>query len=174
MDRNDPPLRQWATVTQVARMLNLSRSRFYQLLREGIFMEPSRHPVTGRPIYSREQQQQCLEIKRSCCGANGRLVLFYDHPTKPSRLSPDISRARRAGPCRRRTRNGNEPPCRDPLVDDLKHGLGQLGLANIDDAAIRKALSEQYPDGWSQVERGLLLTSMFRRLRAQNPSSNLE
>jgi len=169
MDRNDPPLREWATVTQVTKMLNLSRSRFYQLLREGIFPEPSRHPITRRPIYSREQQEQCLEIKRSCCGLNGKLVLFYDHARKPDALRPAIRAARLQWPRRKRCDShgpGQNP--RDPLIDELKYGLGQLGLADVDEAKIRNALSDEYPDGWRDVDRGVLMRAIFRLIRAQN------
>jgi hypothetical protein len=175
MRNEEPTIKEAVTLAQMARMCGLSRSRFYQLIHDGIFSEPSRHPVTGRPFYSRAQQEQCLEIRRSCCGLNGRVVLFYDHPAKPIGGSPSIKKTRPQPP-RERQPPSCDQPRRDPLIEDLKHGLGQLGLSDIDDAAIKKALCDEYPDGgWKdmeRVERGVVLRGVFRRLRAQNSRSS--
>ncbi len=43
------------TVAEMARMVGLSRSRFYQLIGTA-FPQPERQPGTGRPVYTEELQ----------------------------------------------------------------------------------------------------------------------
>ena len=64
------------TVAEMARMCGLSRSRFYQLIGTA-FPRPERQPQTGRPIYTEELQQVCLEVRRRNWGIDGKAVLFY-------------------------------------------------------------------------------------------------
>ena len=64
------------TISWMARALSLSRSRLYQLIKLKVFPEPSRHPTTNRPYYSREQQEQVWRTKKTGLGANGQIVLF--------------------------------------------------------------------------------------------------
>src|ERR1700691_4962984 len=82
------------TVAEMARMVSLSRSRFYQLLGTA-FPEPERQPGTGRPIYTEELQKVCLEVRRRNCGINGQAVLFYSRrltsaPMKPKKPKPKL------------------------------------------------------------------------------------
>src|ERR1700726_808879 len=77
------------TVAEMARMLGLSRSRFYQLIGTA-FPQPERQQETGRPIYTEELQQVCLEVRRRNCGIDGKPILFYARrlgtaPTKPKK-----------------------------------------------------------------------------------------
>ena len=72
----DVPLKEIVTVTEMARMCRLSRARFYQLIDEGIFPEPSRNEQTGRPFFDREQQERYLTVRRTNHGANDRAVIF--------------------------------------------------------------------------------------------------
>src|ERR1043166_9731973 len=63
------------TVSEMARMVGLSRARFYQLQKAGVFPAPAYQ--AGRPVYTEEQQQVCLEVRRKHRGVNGEPVLFY-------------------------------------------------------------------------------------------------
>jgi len=127
------PLKEIVTVTEMSRMVRLSRARFYQLVSEGIFPTPSRNEQTGRPFFNREQQEHCLEIRRSNLGANGKSVMFYgcqlDSPTRrskrkqlPKRKQPDQKKAK------------------DPLIGEIRHGLFQLGVMSVSDTDIRHAV----------------------------------
>src|SRR5439155_24352140 len=64
------------TVAEMARMVGLSRARFYQLLGTA-FPHPLYDVTTRRPSYTEEQQRTCLEVRRRNCGIDGRPVLFY-------------------------------------------------------------------------------------------------
>ncbi len=160
------PLKEIVTVTEMARMCRLSRARFYQLVGEGIFPEPSRNDQTGRPFFSREQQEQCLLIRRINKGANGKAVIFYGcrletpQPPPKRKLLP-ISRSP----------NGHVRP--DPVITELRHGLAQLGMTNVKDQQIRQVLVKKYPDGHRDVESSELLRTVFEALQRQYSADNL-
>ena len=63
------------SVSEMARMCGLSRARFYQLQKAGVFPAPAYQE--GRPVYTEEQQQVCLEVRKKNRGVNGKPVLFY-------------------------------------------------------------------------------------------------
>src|SRR5689334_21388511 len=81
-----------ATVRDVARMVGLSPARFYQLQKSGVFPMPVYDVNTRRPVYTEEQQRQCLDVRRRNCGVNGKPVLFYAR-----RIDPIAPVRRRAG-----------------------------------------------------------------------------
>ena len=72
----DQATKEVVTVAEMARMCGLSRSRFYGLVKEGIMPLPSRNAATKRPFYTRERQAQCLLVRKTNCGVNGRPILF--------------------------------------------------------------------------------------------------
>src|SRR5271170_5577242 len=63
------------SVSEMARMCGLSRARFYQLQKTGVFPAPLYQE--GRPVYTEEQQAICLEVRKKNRGVNGKPVLFY-------------------------------------------------------------------------------------------------
>src|SRR5208283_2975707 len=83
------------SITEMARMVGLSRARFYQLVRRGTFPPADKDAVSNRPCYSEEKQRQILEARRRNCGVDGKAILFYSRrrdlgqtkapaqPTKP-------------------------------------------------------------------------------------------
>ncbi len=164
--RDQEPLKEIVTVSEMSRMCRLSRARFYQLVREGIFPEPSRNPKTRRPLYDREQQEQCLEIRRSNLGANGKAVMFYGchlqvPQPRPKRKPLPISKSPK-----RQARQ-------DPVITELRHGLAQLGMTTLIDVDIGRALSQAYPDGDRDVESAELLRAVFGELQRRNSADNL-
>src|SRR5690349_1347815 len=78
--RNDPdqkPSHSYLSCTDVARRLGLSRQRFWQLRRDGVFPKPQVDEDSGRQFYTQEQVELCLDLRRRNVGLNGRVVLFY-------------------------------------------------------------------------------------------------
>jgi len=63
-----PVLKPIISVTEMAKMLNLSRARLYQLLEQGIFPQPIYDLRTHRPLYDAKLQERCLEIRNSGIG----------------------------------------------------------------------------------------------------------
>ena len=159
------------TVSEMARAIGLSRARFYQLVKEGVLPEPARNPKTKRPFYDRQQQEQCLLIRRTNRGANGRAVLFYGRRSEGLALTkrPPATKKKPRRPNRKDS--GSAKP--ETLIDELRHGLGQLGVAEVSAADIRSALAGEHPDGHGHVDRSELLLSVFRNLKRRDSNDNV-
>jgi hypothetical protein len=140
------------SVSEMARMVGLSRQRFHQLMQAGVFPPPQRHE--GRPFYDEPTQQQCLEVRRRNCGANGQVVLFYSHrqatPIKPTKVSP--------------------APSPHP---DLLDGLKALGLAAVTAADVGAAVKTLFPQGIEGVEEGEVIKGVFLYLNTRPTSTNV-
>jgi len=82
----DDPVRTKAivSVAEMARMVGLSRARFYQLIRAGTFPQPLYDLRTRRPNYPEELQRVVIEARRRNCGVDGRPVLFYARGPRPA------------------------------------------------------------------------------------------
>ena len=140
-----------ASVTDVSRQVGLSRSRFYELMEQGIFPKPLRHPSTNRPYFDEALQAACLQVRKSNCGIDGQPFLFYS---------------------RRRNRRGNSTSHttptnarqRDPLLVELRSGLEQLGLNSVADDRLQAALEASYPDGHEDQPMRSILMTVFRQL----------
>jgi len=64
------------SISEMARMLGLSRARFYQLIGT-TFPFPVYYIATHRPFYDEEGQRVCLDVRRRNCGIDGRPLMFY-------------------------------------------------------------------------------------------------
>jgi len=164
MKQQPMPLREIVSVTEMSRMCRLSRARFYQLMGEGVFPTPSRNPQTKRPFFDRNQQEQCLMIRRANKGANGKCVMFYGcrlealPQSKPTRKQLPISKPRKT---------------QDPVITELRHGLTQLGVASVTDSNIREAMAQACPDGHRDVESAELLRLVFGAIQCRNSADKL-
>jgi hypothetical protein len=167
MMNNQIPLKEIVTVTEMARMCNLSRARFYQLVNESIFPAPSRNQDTGRPYFTREQQEQCLLIRRQNKGANGKAVIFYGN--RPLTVQKPTSK-RKQFPISKSSKGQNR---QDPIIRELQQGLAQLGMSNVKEQQVRQALKEKFPDGHRNLDSGELLRTVFGALQRQNTEDKL-
>ena len=144
---SDPPSspKSVITVTEMAELCRLSRSRFYDLIQQGVFPQPVRHPSSKRPMYDRGQQEKCLEIRQTGIGMNGRPVLFNRKPRQP--------RAKRR-------------PTAGPQHDhaDLLDALKALGLVATAEA-VNEAVAALYPGGLAGVDPGDVIRKVFLRLQ---------
>jgi hypothetical protein len=64
------------SVRQMADILGLSRERFYQLQKAGVFPPPVYDIATRRPFYPFNLQQRCILVRKTGVGFDGRMVLF--------------------------------------------------------------------------------------------------
>jgi hypothetical protein len=133
------------SVSEMARMVGLSRQRFHQLVQAGVFPQPQRHD--GRPFYDEPTQQKCLEVRRRNWGVNGQIVLFYARrqpaPTRPKKLSPAPS----------------------PHAD-LLDGLRALGLVSATAVDVGEAVKTLFPQGNTAVDQGELIRAVFLHLQS--------
>ena len=162
--KNTEPLKEIVTITEMSCMCRLSRARFYQLIKEGIFPTPSRNKETQRPFYDRDQQEQCLLIRRVNKGANGKAVMFYGCRLE---IPPHPKRKRKQLPISKPHKT------QDPVITELRHGLTQLGVVNVTDQGVREALVAAYPDGHRGVESAELLRAVFGDLQRRNSTYKL-
>lgn len=153
------PTRAVVTVSEMARMVGLSRARFYQLVGAGAFPSPVYCVSTRRPMYVEELQKSCLEVRRRNCGVNGQPVLFYSRGHRPSTPAKP-----------------SEPPLPKPKASaahaDLIDGLGALGLVAAP-AQVGEAVAALYPAGVNGTDRGQVLRAVFLHLKRQNPADSV-
>src|SRR5208337_2925788 len=88
------------SIKEMAALCGLSRQRFMQLVKAGVFPPPLYDVQSKRPFYPEDLQSVCVEIRRRNCGINGKVVMFYARrvtappavPTEPAR-KPKSKRA---------------------------------------------------------------------------------
>jgi hypothetical protein len=128
-------LKEVYSVTELAAILGLSRTRLYQLKREGVFPLPVYCPYTRRPFYTVDLVKQCLKIRQTGRGFNGRSIIFY----------------------RRLKKNGeqqiqNEDERREQFYIDvmrfLKINLGE----NLTNSETKRLVSALYPNGLTEYK----------------------
>ena len=145
------------SISDMARMVGLSRQRFHQLVKSGVFPQPLRDEATRRPYYDESGQTRCLEVRRRNCGINGKVVLFYAR-RQPVAVPSPRPRVARQAPTERH--------------DDVLNGVRALGLAQATTAQVNEAIKELYPNGASGVDPGEVIRAVFLRLR-QNSGENV-
>jgi hypothetical protein len=145
------------SVTEMARMVGLSRARFYQLVRRGTFPPADQDTVTGRPCYFEEKQRQVLEVRRRNCGVDGRPLLFY-------------SRRRDFGQTKGVPRP-TQPKAKTKSYADVIDYLKQAQIT-MSAAQVETTLKELFPEGTEGIELGTVVEAIIDRIHRQNPSGS--
>lgn len=158
MSSNNVQTKAAVTVAEMARMVGLSRARFYQLQEAGIFPLPLYDVSTRRPFYDEEAQKVCLEVRRRNCGINGKPVLFY---------------ARRGGE-RSPTKKRTPKPKSDGKLKAILDAVRSLGLAAATEQQIAQTIDKLFPSGVAAVDQAEVIRSVFVHLQRQNPADNVE
>lgn len=141
------------SVAEMARMVGLSRARFYQLVNEGIFPFPVYAIHTRRPLYPEEMQHVCMEVRKRNCGVNGTPILFY------STRHPLVQQPR---PVRKPKGESKRP------YGDLLAGLTALGLESVTVAQVEPVIRELFPSGIEELDSGAVLRSVFLRMKRRD------
>ena len=140
-------LKEVCSVIEMIRTLDLSPTRFYQLIDRGIFPPPIYDLRTKRPFYNFELQQSCLEVRESNIGFNGQYILFYSpRKSKQGNNSEKSSRKSKG---------------QNSLMDEFAETLGRMGLS-IDAAKVGTAIEKLYPDGMEGKDHGIIVRDLFR------------
>lgn len=134
------------SVAEMARMVGLSRARFYQLLGSA-FPWPVYDVSTRRPFYDEESQQLILEVRKRNCGIDGKPILFY------ARHAPKAAPKKRPGHVQK-------------LNVELIEGLKSLGLI-VTSAQADAAIKSLFPRGIEHVDQGEVIRSVFIHLKAK-------
>jgi hypothetical protein len=144
------------TVSEMARIVGLSRARFYQLQKAGVFPAPTYQ--AGRPVYTEDQQKVCLEVRRKNRGVNGEAVLFY-------------ARRRSIEPAKHK-RRADPLPARNKDIPALLDGLNGLGLTTATAAQVVEVTKQLFPQGTDGHDQAEVLRAVFLHLKRQNQGGN--
>jgi len=139
--------KQIVSMTEISRMLQLSRARFYQLLEQGFFPKPKYDDRSKRPYYDLALQQKCLECRQSGIGSDNSYMLFYSPRKKET-----VSHLRKKKV--------------DPVITELVETLESMGLDTTVEQ-VQQGLKEIYPDGiGDQQDQGLVVRELYRHLKS--------
>jgi len=149
---------EYISCSQMARLLNLSRSRFYMLIapEEGIFLPPIYNIETKRPFYTRKMAQTNLDCKRKNQGVNGKICMFYS--ARHSTTAAPVKKSRKKKNWK------NKPTTSDH--DQIKSDLESLGLNNISSAQISQVIKECFPEGTDGVDDGDIVRQVYLSIRS--------
>jgi hypothetical protein len=142
------------SVSAMAQKCGLSRSRFYDLVKAGIFPSPVYCVRTRRPMFLIEQQLDCLRVKATNIGANGQYILFYS-----ARQPSDGPRPQRS------PRFGRVTSAPSDEGSDVLAGLRALGMASATSEQVSDALRSCFPDGWQRRDEGEVLRACWQHLQ---------
>ena len=138
--------KQIVSMTEIAKMLQLSRARFYQLLEQGFFPKPLYDERSKRPYYDLALQKKILESRKSGIGVDGSFMLFYSPRKKET-----VSHIRKQKI--------------DPVVKEFVETLQEMGLQTTV-KQVQQGLTEIYPDGVGDQEQGVVIRELFRYLKS--------
>ena len=137
------------SITDMAKLIGLSRQRFGQLVREGVFPPPDHDERSGRPFYDSIKQQQCLLVRQTNTGINGQPILFY-----AKRMDTGAKRSK------------SKPP--EPKTSTLiSESLAQLGVM-VTMRDIEAATASVFPGGTTSIAQETVLKSLFLHFRRKN------
>lgn len=145
------------SVTEMARMCNLSRQRFYQLMGTA-FPYPVYNIATRKPFYTDDLQHVCLEVRKKNCGINGKPVLFYTTSRSHGKEKPSCG-------------DGSLKGGKRKAYMDLIGGVQKLGLS-VEEGHVIAAIKQLFPSGIDGVEKGEVLKAVFLHLKQRESAGN--
>jgi hypothetical protein len=154
-----PETKAIVSVSEMARMCGLSRARFYQLQRLGVFPAPLYDVSTRRPIYVEELQKVCLEVRRRNCGINGKPVLFYARRDLWSPVAKGPPKAKK--------------PPKDNRHAELVEALNSLGLTTATASKVEDAMKELFPQGTAETDQAEVIRAVFVHLKRRDSGDNV-
>ena len=133
------------SISEICQLLQLSRSRYYQLINSGFFPKPLYDERSNRPYYNIALQKKILEARQTGIGIDGSFMLFYS-----PRKSENVSYLRKKKV--------------DPVAKELAEVLESMGLETAFNE-VQEALSVLYPDGTEGIDQGVIIRDLFRYLK---------
>jgi len=134
------------SITEMAKKVGLSRIRFYQLRKEGVFPEPDDSSCPNHSFYTLQSQQKCIEIRKTGIGLNGKPIIFN---------APRIKKPKKSRKPRNQQNNRYEE-----LAATLRQW--KWDVTHID---VKNAVKIKYPEGLEQhPDDGLILRDVIDHL----------
>jgi len=136
------------SVTDMAKSVGLSRARFYQLVKQGIFPQALYSTRTRRPFYDEDLQKECLQVRESGIGHNQEYILFYS--------------ARENNPGKRKSQHKKSTSNHQYI--EIVETLQTMGLS-ASHSQVEQVIKEIYPDGIDDQEVGVVVREIYRQLK---------
>jgi predicted DNA-binding transcriptional regulator AlpA len=154
MNVSEMPAKVAVTVSEMAAMCLISRSRWYEMVDAGVFPKPIRLASVKRPVYDRELIAKCLEIRATGIGLSGP-VLFNRRSKKAGQ-----PKAKPLPP----VKTEGVDPAIEPIVDAVK----ALGVTTTPQA-VCDAVAVLYPSGIAGQNQGEVIRKTFLHLQGKRP-----
>ncbi len=171
----DSGLPEAVSVGELCQMLSLSKRRFYELQKQGVFPDPSAYTlVSRRPIYFAEDIRTCLGVRRRNVGNNGQIVFFY-----AARSPQQVALRQAARPTAQPSLpNAERRTARSPRPQRSQHAeiidaLAALGV-EATAAQVATAIRETFPSGTVGVDEGEVTRRLYQRIRGRNSADNVQ
>lgn len=155
MPAHDPSFKAAVSVSEMAEMCDLSRSRWYELVEAGVFPAPVVLLPIKRPVYDRTLIEKCLEIKRTGIGLSGTPVI-WNRKRKSS-----WSTKHKAKPVAKEQRP-------DPLMEPIFEAVKSLGLMTTLQT-VTDAVAALFPTGIAEQDQGDVIRKTFLYLQGKRP-----
>lgn len=156
MTSNNPePMKAAISIKSQAALVGLSRQRFMQLVKAGVFPSPLYDVASKRPFYSEELQAQCLEVRKRNVGINNKIVMFYARRPPGMKPTPKAKKVQAAA-------------IDIAALADIVLGVKGLGLGTANIAQVRKAVEQLYPQGIAGADLGRVAGAVFAHLHRKN------
>jgi predicted DNA-binding transcriptional regulator AlpA len=138
------PMKAAVSVSSLCRLLKMSRSQFYFHVKRGTFHAPLRLPSNSRPYYTASMVEDILKARETGVGVNGEFVIWYERQHPGTRSEPKKPKADHSS---------------------LLEGLERLGLGNVTEEQVERALAACYPKGTTGQDEAIVLRAVFRHLK---------
>jgi hypothetical protein len=152
MDASEMSVKAAISVSEMCEMCSISRSRWYEMVASGVFPKPVQLPSMKRPVYDRNLQEKCLEIRATGIGMNGVPVLFNRKAKKGEQAKQKTQRQPKDQSC-------------DLIVEAILDGVKRLGLTTTPQA-VCDAVAVNYPFGVAGVDLGDVVRKVFLHLQS--------
>jgi len=139
------------SVSEMAEMCDLSRSRWYELVDAGVFPAPVVLLPIKRPVYDRLLIEKCLEIRRTGIGLSGTPVVWN-------------RKRKSAWPTKRKATPSAKEQRPDPLMEPIFEAVKALGL-NTTLQAVTDSVAALYPTGIADQDQGDVIRKTFLYLQ---------
>ena len=143
------PSKSIVSVSEMARMVGLSRQRFHQL-RGTTFPEPDYNPETKRPYYDLEKQKVCLDVRQRNCGIDGKPILFYARRN-------DVGVVRK--PQKKKTDKSS-----NSKFDQIADAIKALGMKSNSEK-VTEAINSLFPNGIKNTDEAEVIRAVFLQLK---------
>ena len=155
MPAPEPSSKAAVTVSEMADLCEISRSRFYELMKAGVYPKPVQHPSSSRPLYALDLIEKCLQIKKTGVGMNGAFVTFN---RKLKKVVPTKHKGKPAV---------NGKPL-DPHIEPILDAVKALGLTTTLQT-VTDAVAALYPTGIAGQDQGDVIRKTFLYLQGKRP-----